>query len=113
MRKRALQVTLDVQQPSVVELTVAERVQLDRLETSPHGYVARRQGDLLERGLATLTLDRGLYFFKTLSDTHLKVIRGGVTASASKATKEDPFPDQTPPSRGDEPVGDAPTLTID
>jgi hypothetical protein len=45
--KKTLQVSLRVSQPSVVELTVADRVQLDRLVPSPDGgdlQSHRRQG---------------------------------------------------------------------
>jgi len=114
MRKKALQVMLDVREPSIIELTVGERVQLDRVLPLHPGYVAERHGDLLERGVATLSLDPGTYYFKTLSDANLKVIRGGVDTSASTNEKS-PWPD--PSGRplggaGDEPEGSCPTLTL-
>jgi len=122
MRKRALEVTLEVHEPSVIELTVGERVQIDRLASSGRGYVASRYGDLLDRGVATLALDQGVYFFKTLSDAHLKVIRGGVTTGVGTNNKDNPptlpprvqsDPPPAPDSKGDEPSGDAPTVTVE
>jgi hypothetical protein len=88
LKKRALQVSLHVREPSVVELTVGERVQFDRLAPSHHGYVAERHGNLLDPGVTTLTLAQGHYFFKTLTDINLKVVRGGVDTS----TQQDPYP---------------------
>jgi hypothetical protein len=122
MRKKALQVTLDVHEPSVVELTVADKVQLDRLTRSSHGFVAERHRALLEPGVATLALDPGLYFFKTLRDANLRVVRGGVNTGVSTNSKDDPFPDQTgaqsnpppaPDPRGDEIDGEMPSLTVE
>jgi hypothetical protein len=124
MRKRALQVTLDVREPSIVELTIGERVQLDRLEPSHHGYVAKRHGDLLDRGVATLALDQGLYCFKTLSDANLKVIQGGVDTGVNPLNKDGGFPDPPKgqpgtesrpglPLKGDESHGETPVLTVE
>jgi hypothetical protein len=127
MRKSALQVTLDVREPSVVELTVGEKVQLDRLVPSDHGHVAERHGSLLDRGVATLSLEPGFYFFKTLSDANLKVIRGGVTTGLSTNNKDnDPrlppispsAPPPAPDAKGDagpsdEASGVAPVLTVE
>lgn len=108
-------------EPSIVELAVGEKVQLDRLLPSDHGHVAERHGRLLDRGVATLSLEPGYYFFKTLSDTHLKVIRGGVAHRVANVDrKDDPPehlqatpPDSPPPTKGDEPPGDAPLLTVE
>jgi len=118
MRKKALQVVLDVRQPSVIELTVGERVQLDRLTAASHGNVAERHGNLLDAGVATLALDPGFYFFKTLSAANLKVVHGGVNTSASTNDK-DPWPDPPagttplPPAKGgDDTPGDVPEFTI-
>lgn len=110
MKKRTLQVSLHVTQPSVVQLDVGDRIQLDRLSLSLHGYLAERHGDLLGPGPATLHLDEGFYHFKTLTDAHLKVVSGGITASTAVNNPKDP---RSPPSRGDGPEGDAPTLILD
>ena len=113
MRKKALQVTLEVREPSTVELTVGEKVQLDRLSESPRGYVAERHDKLLDRGLTRLSLEPGLYFFRTLSNANLEVVRGGVTArAAGDGGKDLPPPPLVPGARGDEPAGDVPTFTI-
>jgi hypothetical protein len=119
MKKRALQVSLHAHELSVVELTVGERVQFDRLQPSQHGYVAERHGSLLEPGVTTLTLAQGHYFFKTLADVNLKVVRGGVDTSAGTANKTEipPLPDKgvepIPTAKGDEPAGELPDLTVE
>jgi hypothetical protein len=118
MKKKTLQVTLDVHEPSVVELTVDDRVQLDRIAPSPHGTIAERSGDLLEPGTTTLDLERGMYFFRTLSDATLRVVCGGVnTAVRTNDDDKDPWPDpptRLPPPRssGDELPGERPSFTV-
>ena len=118
--KKTLQVTLHVTEPSVVELTVKDKVQLDRLKPSRHGHVAERCGDLLNPGVTTLRLDQGHYFFKTLSEAHLKVVYGGVETGVTTNDK-DPWPDpdpseRTPPgvsTKGDELHGEIPRFTVE
>jgi hypothetical protein len=112
MKRKPLQVSLHVKQPSVVELTVEDKVQLDRLTPVSHGYVAERHGDLIEPGVTTLHLDQGRYFFKTLSEAHLRVVQGGIdTAVADGSIKEPPAP--PPIIRGDAPAGEVPMLTVE
>ena len=119
MRKKPLQVTLEVLEPSVVELTVGDRVRLDRLTRAEHGYVAERRGGVLAPGRATLPLEPGYYFFKTLSDASLKVVSGGVHTGVSFRGKDPPVP---PPPKagppepvvgGDDPPGEAPSFTLE
>jgi hypothetical protein len=120
VKKKALRVSLDVQQPSIVELTVGDRVQLDRLVPSTDGYVAERHGDLIQRGVTTLALAQGLYAFKTLSAANLKVVQGGVMAAVLTDTKGG-TPD--PPSTvggplqlggaGDDPSDEPPAFTVE
>ena len=115
MKKRVLQVTLHARESSVVELTVAERVQLDRITRSPRGNVATRHGALLEPGAHTLALADGHYFFRTLSDANLRVVRGGVATSIvpqDKGEWPDP-PADTPAVRGDDGPCELPTLTVE
>lgn len=118
MRKKPLQVTLDVREPSVVELTVGDRVQLDRLTRCEDRQVPERHGSLLQPGLTTLALAPGSYFFKTLSDAHLKVVRGGVQTAAADTDPKDPWPPPPPPGalppggKGDEPAGEMPSFTV-
>jgi len=114
MRKKALHVTLDVREPSTVDLTVGEKVQFDRLVRSQRSDVAERRGDLLTPGVTTLALEPGRYFFKTLSDAHLKVVCGGVDAYTMSGDKDlPPEPRLVPVSKGDDIPGHAPSLTID
>jgi hypothetical protein len=118
VKKQALQVTLDVREPSVVELTVGDKVQVDRLGPSPRGYLAERHGSLLGPGVAQIALDRGFYFFKTLSAANLKVVRGGVEAVVSNGTKTH-WPDPpvnapaAPNGAGDEAPGEVPSFTVE
>jgi len=114
MRKKALHVTLNVREPSTVDLTVAERVQLDRLVPSGGGYAAERRGGILQPGVTTVALEPGRYFFKTPSDAHLKVVCGGVDTSAGSRDKDGwPDPDLTAASKGDDPAGDVPMLSVE
>jgi hypothetical protein len=117
MKKRALQVALHAREPSVIELTVRERVQLDRITPSQHGCIAKRHGALLEPGVNTLALAQGHYFFKTLSDTHLHVVRGGVDTTPIANTKDGSGspdgPKVAPNALGDDTPGELPELTIE
>ena len=119
MKKKPLRVSLHARESSVVELTVGDRVQLDRVTPSPRGYIAERHGRLLDPGTTTVALQPGHYFFKTLSDANLRVVTGGLVASTEVETKDSP-PDQPkggapplPPVRGDEVPGERPSLTIE
>ena len=116
MKKKPLQVSLHARAPSVVEVTVGDRVQLDRLTPSPHGYLAERHGPLLGAGTTTVALEPGHYFFKTLSDTNLRVVTGGVSAGITAHDKDGSWPDPSmaaPDPRGDEAPGERPSLTIE
>ena len=120
MKRKPLHVSLHARESSVVEITVGDRVQLDRVTPSPRGDIAERHGRLLDPGTTTVALQPGNYFFKTLSDANLRVVTGGLVASTSVETK-DPPPDQPrvgepplpPPARGDEAPGERPSLTIE
>lgn len=122
MKKKPLRVRLDVREPSIIDLTVGDRVQLDRLTSSEGGHLAARHGDLLAPGVTRLALPPGRYFFKTLQDAHLRVVTGGVDGGVVVNDK-DPWPDppgrldgDPPPSPaelGDEPAGAPPRLRIE
>jgi len=115
MKKRPVQVALHVREPSVIEFTVGERVQLDRLAPSTRGVVPERHGSLLSPGVSTRTLAQGHYCFKTLTDANLRVVHGGVEAHVVAHNKDnDPrLPPVIPSAKGDEPAGELPTLTIE
>ncbi|HEX3758837.1 MAG TPA: hypothetical protein VHW23_09035 [Kofleriaceae bacterium] len=113
MRKKALHVTLNIREPSTVGLTVAERVQLDRLVPSGGGYVAERRGSLLQPGVTTVALEPGRYFFKTLSDAHLKVVCGGIDIASHNDGKDVPPEPRIVSTKGDEPPGKLPALTVE
>jgi hypothetical protein len=57
MKKRPLQVALHVREPSVIEFTVGDRVQLDRLAPSAQGSSPSDMAICWDRG-ATLALLR-------------------------------------------------------
>jgi hypothetical protein len=111
-----LHVSRHAREPSVVELTVGDRVQLDRMMPSPHGYRAERHGRLLDPGTTTVALEPGHYFFKTLSDANLRVVTGGVGAGVTAHDKDGDWPDPqktVPDAKGDEAPGERPSLTIE
>ena len=118
MKRKPLHVSLHAREPSVVEVTVGDRVQLDRVTPSPRGYLAERHGRLLDPGTTTVALQPGHYFFKTLSDANLRVVTGGVSAGVTAFNKDDPpehaAPDNPAPgAQGDEAPGELPSLTIE
>jgi hypothetical protein len=95
-----LRVSLHVQKPSVVELTVAETVQMDRLTPTPEGYAADLCGELLIPGPTTLMLEQGIYLFETMLEAHMRIIDGDVDAvtttsewSATTPTTGEPRPE--------------------
>jgi len=121
LKRKALQVTLDVRAPSVVELTVGNKVQLDRLAPSSHGHVAERHGSLLDPGgdhalaRTRILFLQGRSLIPTSSPSAVGV---GATTSATDP-KTDP-PEQSkvgsppqPSARGDEASGDTPILTVE
>jgi hypothetical protein len=112
--KKHLQVTMEVSKPSIVDLTVQERVQVDRVLAGKRGPVAQRHGALIDPGTTTLELAQGRYSFKAFSEARLRVVSGGVSAVATNATKPG-IPEPPPMSAngaGDEPEGDAPSLHV-
>lgn len=115
MKRRALRVAIHARESSVVELTVGDRVQLDRVIPSPHGHLAERHGRLLDPGATTVALEPGHYVFKTLSDAHLRVVTGGVstgiTADDKSGWPDPPLP--VPGGAGDEIAGESPSFTIE
>jgi hypothetical protein len=122
VKRKPLHVSIHAREPSVVELTVGDRVQLDRLTPSPHGYLAERLSRLLDPGSTTVSLEPGTYFFKTLSDANLRVVTGGVTAGIALDTKGGtPDPPASgggtslpaPDGAGDEVPGELPSFTIE
>lgn len=112
MKRKPLQVRLDAREPSIIEITVGDRVQFDRVVASPTGQVAERHGDLLQPGTTRLALAQGHYFFRTLSDAKLRVVCGGVDTSV-RTNDKDPWPDPPPRLFGDDSDGETPTLTLE
>lgn len=113
MKKKPLYVSLHAREPGVVELTVGDRVQLDRVTPSQRGPVAERVGRLLDPGVHTVALLPGHYLFRTLSDASLRVVTGGVMGGIPQLDDKDKWPDPLPGARGDEIAGESPKLTIE
>lgn len=123
MRKKSLLVSLEATQPSLIELTVREHVQIDRVVPIPGGRIAECYGRPVPPGTSRVVLAAGKFCFRTLSNASLCVVTGGVIAIAHPNVK-DPTPDppgqvsdgdhpSAPvPVRGDAPDGELPTLTI-
>ncbi len=115
MGRRALRVAFHARESSVVELTLGDRVQLDRIIPTQHGCLAERHGLLLDPGVHTVALSPGHYFFKTLSDANLRVVTGGVATRIATDDKDrwpDP-PPAAPDARGDEIAGELPNFTLE
>jgi hypothetical protein len=45
-------------------------------------YVAERHGALLAPGVTQVQLEQGIYHFRTLDDTQLRIISGGVRVAS-------------------------------
>jgi hypothetical protein len=112
MKKVPLQVTLHVETPSVVAVTVADTVQIDRLLRHDDAAVAERHGPLLEPGTRDVDLAPGIYAFRTLCDAELAVVSGGVTTSIGVQHKDEDPTFQASILRGEAPRGRAPRLTV-
>jgi hypothetical protein len=112
-KKTPLQVTLHVEEPSVVALTLGDTVQLDRLTETPEGVDAERHGPLLGPGVRTVALEPGNYAFRTLCDADLRVVTGGVASEAESGSKDDwPDPPKKLFSKGDSSDGELPRFTV-
>ena len=97
-----------VDQPSCIELHVQETVRLDRLQPTADGYVAAQHGALLAPGVTQVPLEAGLYHFRTLEDTQLRVLAGGVRVVSTGGNDDDKWPR----SAGQGPCGRVPTLCV-
>jgi len=112
-----LMVALYVAEPAIVNLTVHDHVQLDRIT----GASAERHGDLVPPGTTPIHLAAGTYVFRTTADAQVQLDEGApveVTAvllSDDKDKWPDPLPAATstlPAARGDSPPDHVPTLTV-
>jgi hypothetical protein len=112
-----LMVALYVAEPAVVNLTVHDHLQLDRVT----GTSAERHGDLVPPGTTPVHLAAGTYVFRTTGDAQVQPNEGAaveVTAVHSLSDKDkwpDPPPAVTTPlpaARGDGPPDYVPTLTV-
>ena len=109
----SLMVALYVAEPAVVNLTVHDHVQLDRLT----GTSAERYGDLLPPGTTPVHLAAGTYVFRTTSDAQVQLAEDApvhLVAVTQANDKDGTFPDPhaLPDPRGNSPPDHVPTLTI-
>ena len=112
-----LMVALYVAEPAIVNLTVHDHVQLDRLT----GTSAERHGDLMPPGTTPVHLAAGTYIFRTTADAQVQLDKGApveVTAvplSDDKDKWPDPPPavaTPLPAARGGGPPDYVPALTV-
>ena len=110
-----LMVALYVAEPAIVNLTVHDHVQLDRVT----GASAERHGGLIPPGTTPVHLAAGTYVFRTTADAQVQLGEGArvhVRAMTQVETK-DPPPDPPmaqalPAARGGSPPDHVPTLTV-
>lgn len=119
MKRAPLHVAVRAHRRSVIALTVADHVQVERVVASPDGPLAERHGALLAPGTHRVALAPGDYSFRTLSDAHLAVVQGAVDTASHASNDKNPFPEppprqdgQLPNTKGDAPRGPAPRLTV-
>jgi hypothetical protein len=113
----SLMVALYVAEPAVVNLTVHDHVQLDRLA----GTRAERHGNLLPPGTTPVHLATGTYVFRTTGDAQVQLAQEtaihvtAVPLSDDKDKWPDPLPAVSTPlpaARGDSPPDHVPALTV-
>ena len=112
----SLMVALYVAEPAVVNLTVHDHVQLDRLT----GTSAERYGDLLPPGTTPVHLATGTYVFRTTADAQVQLDKGApVEVTAVPLSDKDKWPDPppavatpVPAARGGGPPDYVPALTV-
>lgn len=120
MKRPPLSVTLHARESSVVEMTVGERVQLDRLSPSPHGYLAARHGSLLDPGVTGWRFRLATTFSRPCRTLTCASWPEGVAAGTARGIKTT-GPDlgqggsgsPEPNNAGDEAAGDPPRLTVE
>jgi hypothetical protein len=113
----SLMVALYVAEPTVVNLTVHDHVQLDRVT----GTSAERYGGLIPPGTTPVRLAAGTYVFRTTGDAQVQLVQQtaihvtAVPLSDDKDKWPDPPPAVSTPlpaARGDSPPDHVPALTV-
>jgi hypothetical protein len=111
----SLMVALFVAEPAIVNLTVHDHVQLDRLT----GTSAERYGDLVPPGTTPVHLAAGTYVFRTTGDAQVQLADDmpvHVLAAAQPNGKggwpDPPMAQALPADKGDSPPDHVPTLTV-
>ena len=112
-----LMVALYVAEPAVVNLTVHDHVQLDRVT----GTSAERYGNLLPPGTTPVHLAAGTYVFRTTADAQVQLDEDApveVIAVPCRTTRTSgrilfpPWLRPLPAARGDSPPDHVPALTV-
>ena len=112
----SLMVALYVAESAIVNLTVHDHVQLDRVT----GASAERHGDLLPPGTTPVHLAAGIYVFRTTADAQVQLDKGApVEVTAVPLSDKDKWPDPPPAvatplpaARGGGPPDYVPALTV-
>ena len=112
----SLMVALYVAEPAVVNLTVHDHVQLDRVT----GTSAERYGSLLPPGTTPVRLAAGTYVFRTTGDAQVQLAQEtAIHVTVVPLSDKDKWPDPPPvvatplPAvRGDSPPDHVPALTV-
>jgi hypothetical protein len=111
-----LMVALYVAEPSIVNLTVHDHVQLDRVT----GTSAERHGGLLPPGTTQVHLAAGTYVFRTTGDAQVQLDESAAVSvtAVTQPNDKDGGPIELskaqalPAAKGDSPPDHVPTLTV-
>jgi len=109
-----LMVALYVAEPSQVQLTVQDRVRIDRVTASG----VEQHGELLQPGTTSVHLAEGTYYFRTTQDVQVQLADNAAVqvATVSGGDKDDPprppVGAALPAALGDAPPDRVPTLTV-
>jgi hypothetical protein len=110
-----LMVALYVAEPSQVDLTVRDRVRIDRVTAGG----AEQHGELLQPGTTSVRFAAGTYYFRSTRDVDVQLADGAaVQVTTETRNDKDPWPlpkptvDQLPDAKGDTPPDRVPTLTV-
>jgi hypothetical protein len=111
-----LMVALYVAEPSHIQLTVQDRVRIDRVTATG----VEQHGELMQPGTASVYLTEGVYYFRSTRDVQVHLAgNAAVRVLAESRGDKDPWPlpkptvvDPLPVAKGDTPPDRVPTLTV-
>jgi hypothetical protein len=109
-----LMVALYVAEPSHIQLTVQDRVRIDRITATG----AEQHGELVQPGTTSVYLAEGTYYFRTTQNAHVQLAdNAAVRVIAENRNDKDDWPapkvaDPLPVAKGDTAPDRVPTLTV-